>query len=247
MDDGDRNPPRVLVVQNTPTSGLGRLGDWLAFEGLRIELMAGSALPASLAGYHGLVLLGGGFMPDDDASLSWLPHERTLTGEALDAEVPVLGICLGHQVLAHVVGGEVTAESGETERGSVGVRLTEAAAQDPLFSSFAGQELRMIQNHRDSVTALPPHTVLLGTNDTCRVQAFRAGVRAWGIQFHPEVAPEGLYAWDEASLAKEGVDRAELAAAAARDAETNREQGRTLARAFATVVKEYAATEGGAG
>ena len=64
------------------------------------------------------MLLGGGFMPDDDERAPFLPRERALVGEAVAAGVPVLGICLGAQLLAHVAGGEVTAKSGETERGS---------------------------------------------------------------------------------------------------------------------------------
>lgn len=234
--------PRILVVMNSSTSGLGRLGDWLVQEDTTVELVAGRNIPNSLSGYHGVVLLGGGFMPDDDATGPWLPLEREITREALHDELPFLGICLGEQVLALVTGGEVTEASGETERGSVGVNLLPEAEQDRLFSPLAGEQLRMIQNHQDSVTALPDEAVLLGTNEACRVQAFRVGEAAWGLQFHPEVGAERLRTWDEASLTSQGIDKEELARAAEADSETNRRQSQALAASFAAVVHDYAGT-----
>lgn len=232
--------PRILAVQNSPTSGLGRLGDWLAFAGLKVELMAGSSMPATLEGYHGVVFLGGGYMPDDDHSLPWLPQERELAGQALRHRIPLLGICLGQQLLAHVGGGEVTASSGQTERGSVAIKLLPAAAEDPLFSPQEDQELRMIQNHKDSVTALPPEAVLLASSPACPIQAFRLGDCAWGLQFHPEVGPERLRTWDEASLAKQGVDKEALARAAEADGPQNLRQAKLLAQTFAAIVTDCA-------
>ncbi|ROR73214.1 type 1 glutamine amidotransferase [Bogoriella caseilytica] len=232
---------RILVVQNSPSSGAGRLSGWLVEEGLSVDLVDGDELPPTLAGVDGVVLLGGGFMPDNDEHAPWLHRERALTREAIAKEIPLLGICLGEQVLALVAGGEVTASSGETERGSVGIDLTEAAAEDRVFSSLAGEQLRMIQNHKDSVTRLPEEAVLLGTNEACKVQAFRVGSVAWGLQFHPEVDASRLKKWNEASLAKVGVDRDALAAAAEVDAPVNVRQSRELLANFAAVVREQAA------
>ena len=161
--------PRVLVVQHSECSGPGRLLDWLAEEGIDAVLVAGADLPEHLAegsaAVDGLVLLGGGFLPVDDERAPFLPRERALVSEAVTATVPVLGICLGAQLLAHVAGGEVTARSGETERGSCPVDLLAAASDDPLFGGLTGyNELRMIQNHQDSITTLPPGAVLLATS-----------------------------------------------------------------------------------
>jgi GMP synthase-like glutamine amidotransferase len=234
--------PRVLVVQNSPTSGGGRIPGWLDADGITAAPLAGEDLAPTLPQADGIVLLGGGFMPDDDERSPWLARERRLVVQALQAEVPLLGICLGAQLLALCAGGEVTEKSGETERGSCGVTLLPSAADDRLFADLLPYgELRMIQNHEDSVTTLPPGADLLATSEQCRVQAFRVGMSAWGVQFHPEVSAERLQRWDEAALHADGYDRAALIADAEADGPLNEEQSRTLLAAFAQVVHESAA------
>jgi GMP synthase (glutamine-hydrolysing) len=234
--------PRVVIVQNSPGSGPGRLPEWLTEDGIDAVVVAGSDLPEYLAGgaaaVDGLVLLGGGLLPDDDERAPFLPRERALVGEAMTTGVPMLGICLGAQLLAHVAGGEVTAKSGETERGSCPIELLPAAGDDPLFAGLTGyDELRMIQNHQDSITTLPPGAVHLATSGVCRVQAFRVGAAAWGVQFHPEAAATRVADWDESKLAADGFVRAELLAQAEADAPINTEQARALVGAFADVVR----------
>jgi GMP synthase (glutamine-hydrolysing) len=234
--------PRVVIVQNSQGSGPGRLPEWLAEDGIDAVVVAGSDLPEYLAGgaaaVDGLVLLGGGLLPDDDERAPFLPRERALVDEAMTTGVPMLGICLGAQLLAQVAGGEVTAKSGETERGSCPIELLPAAGDDPLFAGLTGyDELRMIQNHQDSITTLPPGAVHLATSGLCRVQAFRVGAAAWGVQFHPEAAATRVADWDESKLAADGFVRAELIAQAEADAPINTEQARALVGAFADVVR----------
>ncbi|GAA1732039.1 type 1 glutamine amidotransferase [Isoptericola hypogeus] len=281
--------PTVVLVQNSPTSGPGRLPGWLTEAGIDARVVQGAELAARVPGLgaafsgdpatgtasgerptpvDGLVLLGGGLLPDEDERAPWLPHERRLAGAALAAGVPVLGICLGGQLLAHVTGGQVTARSGETEKGLCTVRLLPAAGDDPLLGPLAalladpsagqpagqpadpsagqpaGQPagpsgidgLRMVESHVDSITGLPPQAVHLATNDACRVQAFRVGDAAWGLQFHPEADPARIGTWDAEELAKLGFDRDALHAAALEGAAENEAQARALADAFAAVV-----------
>jgi GMP synthase (glutamine-hydrolysing) len=247
--------PRVMLVQNSPRSGPGRLPAWLAERGVDVVMVSGpdlshpsaEALPSSggppvaRSGtpMDGLILLGGGFMPDDDAAHPFLRLERELVGDAVAAGVPVLGICLGAQLLALVTGGEVTATSGETERGSCSIELLPAASDDPLFAGLAGDgDLRMIENHKDSITALPPDAVHLATSAACRLQAFRVGTAAWGVQFHPEATATAVAGWDEAKLAAEGFDRAALLAQAEADAPRNTAQAQALAGAFSDIVRD---------
>jgi GMP synthase (glutamine-hydrolysing) len=232
---------RVLVVLNSPTSLMGRLEQWLPEAGLEPVLTPGAELPENLDGFAGMVLLGGGFMPDDDLHHPFLARERRLTTEALDAGIPLLGLCLGGQLLAHVTGGGVTARSGETERGMCALTVLPAAAGDPLFGNLPGipdEPLWMIENHEDSVTTLPPSATLLVSSGECPIQAFRVGERAWGLQFHPEARPERVATWDEAALSEQGIDRAALAAAALVRAAENEAQSRALIRAWTDVVHQ---------
>ena len=230
---------RVLVVLNSPTSSMGRLERWLPETALDPVLTPGAELPETLDGFGGVVLLGGGFMPDDDAGHPFLARERALTEQALADGVPLLGLCLGGQLLAHVTGGGVTARSGETERGMCALTVLPDAADDPVFGDLPGVPdgpLWMIENHEDSVTALPPSATLLVTSVACRNQAFRVGEAAWGLQFHPEARPERVATWDEAALSEQGIDRAMLAEAALAHAAENEAQSSALVRAWANVV-----------
>jgi GMP synthase-like glutamine amidotransferase len=253
--------PRVLLVQNTARSRPGRLPGWLAEEQVGAAVVQGPDLPEDLAGLpgpvDGIVLLGGGLMPDEDERAPFLARERALAREAMAAGVPLLGVCLGAQLIAHVAGGRVTPRSGETERGSCAITLLDAAADDALLGGLAADpagrpdgggrgELRMIENHRDSITVLPPGAVHLATSAACRVQAFRLGATAWGVQFHPEVSAERLATWDESDLAHGGFDRAALLAGARADAPVNAAQARALVGAFAAVVRAAAGAGGGA-
>jgi GMP synthase-like glutamine amidotransferase len=229
--------PRLLAVRNSAGSPLARLADWFDEDGLDVTEVAGEHLHANdLDGAHGLVLLGGGFMPDDDKTAPWLPRERELAARALADGIPLLGICLGAQLLAHVAGGRVVRDHGVPERGSCRVTLTVEAAGDRLLGGLP-EAFPAIQNHRDQVVDLPPGAALLATSEVCRVQAFRVGAAAWGVQFHPEASSSRLDSWDEAALSEEGLDLADLRATAEAVEPRSAAVARLLARRFAAHVR----------
>ncbi len=232
---------RLLVVQNIASGGPERLGRWLAEDGLDLDVVTaydGSPLPESLA-HQGLVVLGGGFLPDDHERAPWLRAAGDLVGQALRGGVPVLGICLGGQLLAQVAGGRVEGRHGEPECGSTALTLLPGADGDPLFHRLPGR-VTAIEHHVDAVTELPPGAAWLARSESCPYQAFRVGDRAWGLQFHPEVTADRIRTWDPERLAAQGFDRESLYRAAVADAPAATAVWRELARRFATLVHETA-------
>lgn len=187
--------PTVLVVQPDPSDPPGRVGDWLAADGLRLdvrELDQSHQLPSDLAGYAGLVVLGGAASTTDPAHATALAPVRALLRAAVANEVPTLAICLGAQLLAVANGGQV--ERGAGEFGAHLVAKRASASSDPLFRDVPITP-DVVQWHFDEVTRLPPGAVLLATSPSCEVQAFRLGRLAWGIQFHIETTPDVVRAW----------------------------------------------------
>jgi GMP synthase-like glutamine amidotransferase len=228
---------RVLVVVNSAASGPRRLGGWLADRGVEVEALAGAdqELPSTLDGYAGLVLLGGGLMPDDDHRAPWLASERALASEAIRRDLPTLGICLGGQLLAHVAGGEVKAKTGPVERGATPIHPTTAGREDAVFVTL-GEGAPMIENHQDMITRLPAEAVLLASSDAVVNQAFRLGRHVRGVQFHPEASAADLARWDDAALRGEGRSLTDLIAAAERVDAHNTAASRSLVDAFADEV-----------
>src|SRR5690606_2573670 len=186
-----------------------------------------------LDGYDGLVMLGGGMMPDDDEKGPWLPQERRLAAEAIERDLPTLGICLGGQLLAQISGGEVRELYGVKERGSTVISTTPDGRRDPVLAGF-DDAAPMIENHQDQITALPPDAVLLASSEGVTIQAFRLGAHVRGVQFHPEVSADDLLWWREPTDPAPG-DRpvAELVAEAQRVDAENTAASRALVRGFA--------------
>ncbi|MGC0271462.1 type 1 glutamine amidotransferase [Pseudactinotalea sp. Z1739] len=232
----------VLAIRNHPESGPGRYPAWLRAAGLEVEVRPGEdGLPGDLKGINGLIMLGGGLMPDDDAAAPWLAGERTLVARALDEHVPILGICLGGQLLAHVGGGRVRSDHGVIERGATRIRLTPAAAEDGLLGRLPAS-FYAIENHRDAITELPPGSVHLAYSEDCPNQAFRLGDVAWGLQFHPEASSANVARWNPAKVRADGFDHDELIRLAQSVEPESERACRQIAEAFATAVHQHAAT-----
>lgn len=150
---------RLLVVQNHRGGGPGRFGDWLVADGVALDVVhayAGAPLPRRPE-HDGVMVLGGGYLPDDDERAPWLAPTRALVAEALDRKVPVFGICLGGQLLARVAGGTVLGGHGEPEVGSTPLTLRPEAEADPLFRGLP-ERVTAVEQHVDAVTVLPRWT-----------------------------------------------------------------------------------------
>lgn len=128
---------------------------------------------------------------------------------ALEQEVPLLGICYGHQLLAQALGGRVGDNPLGRNIGTVDVQLTEAGRGDPLFADFGGHDLHLPVSHVQSVLELPPQARLLATTALDPNHAFAVGERAWGVQFHPEFDAQivrGYVDEREDQIRAEGLD-----------------------------------------
>ena len=156
-----------------------------------LDPRTGAPLPP-VSEVAGVVITGSPDMVTDapswhEPACEWL---RSLVRDA----VPVLGICYGHQLLAHAFGGEVGWNPLGREVGTVEVRKTQAADGDellaPLPAAFPAHT-----SHRQSVIRLPGEAVPLAESDRDPVQAFRIGERAWGVQFHPEFREAVMHAY----------------------------------------------------
>ncbi len=178
MAEGERTV-RILVVQNDVDKGPGRVGDALVAAGAELDVrMATDDLP-SVADYDGLLVLPGLNDPADD--LPPVHRARAAITEALALDRPVLGLCLGGQLLAQATGGE--AYRCQVEQGYHDVRSTAAAQEDALLAGVPAT-YSSFHAHAWAFTPPPGSTVLL-ENDVS-VQAVRCGDRAWAFQCHPE-------------------------------------------------------------
>lgn len=188
--------PRVAVVQHEPDCPPALFGGWLTDAGAELSVCrpyAGDDLPDP-ATYDALVVLGGSMGADDDARHAWLgPTKQRLRDHAADG-VPVLGICLGHQLAASALGGRVERNPNGQQFGLFPLGWTGDAHLDVLMSTVATPR-RAVQWNDDVVTALPQGAVVLAVHPTGELQAARFAPTVWGVQMHPEVNAEILAPW----------------------------------------------------
>jgi GMP synthase (glutamine-hydrolysing) len=186
--------PILAIEQDARLPGLGLLGDRLQALGLPVRRVRAweeelSALRAT--DYSGIAALGGNAHAWAEDEHPFLRYERRLFAEAIDAGVPLLGICLGAQVLARTLGADVQA-AGVHEAGWLSIVPTPHAADDPLLGHLEGPA-GVYQWHSDTFE-LPLGAVHLASSPLVENQAFRYG-DAWGVQFHPEVDYGTFAAW----------------------------------------------------
>lgn len=208
--------PKVVILKTGSTYPAlrGRFGDfdsWFAARlapELNIEVVDVTAddLPGRPEDWDGILVTGSPAMVSDREP--WSEQTGNWLADAVRAEVPLLGVCYGHQLLAHALGGEVGFHPQGRETGTHPVELLDSASDDPLLKALPRQFQAQL-THRQSVLRLPPNAVLLARNEFEPHQAFRLGPCAWGVQFHPEFSLEVMQAYLEVQapdLKKEGLD-----------------------------------------
>lgn len=188
----------------------------------------------------GVIAFGGTVNVDETDRFPYLALVREYTREAVERSIPFLGICLGSQLLARALGGEVFG-SPVKESGFEPLHPTAEAKHDPLLALYTDGDM-VFQWHEDTYE-LPEHATLLAAGDRVPVQAYRAGERAWGVQFHQEVDSVELAWWigiaeSETDLKRRwGKSADEMRVESARYIAEHEERGRELFRRFAREVK----------
>jgi len=201
--------PRVLVIEHETTCPPALFGSWLEDAGCEVVVCrpyAGDPLP-TLAEYDALLVLGGSMAATDRHP--WLAPLRDLVREAATTGLPVLGICLGHQICAVEFGGTVEPNPRGQQLGLLDTGWTDAAAGDVLFGPLSTPR-RAVQWNDDLVTRLPDDAVALAVTPHGETQAARFAPAVWGVQWHPEVDRGVLEVWahdDEERHVAAGIDQ----------------------------------------
>ena len=214
------NAPFLILQTGRPAASMRRHGSfahWIRVAaGLRDDDVVvidvagpdgsgGESLPTR-EGFAGVIVTGSGAMVTD--KLPWSEASAAWLRDAAHAGLPLLGICYGHQLIAHALGGEVGYNPVGREMGTVDIDLQPGAFEDALFAGVPSR-FPVQATHLQTVLALPEGARLLATSAQDAACAFRWGSSAWGVQFHPEFSTVHMRGYVQArrdALASEGHD-----------------------------------------
>lgn len=186
---------RIIVLQHVAYEILGTMNPLFKQQGIGIRYINFSRDPdarPSLDGYDGLVILGGPMSVNESDLYPHLEFEIELIKEAMQRQMPVLGICLGAQLIAKANGAFISKNPCK-EIGWYDVKATEEGKQDSFFRHFQGTE-KIFQWHGDTFD-IPNNATKLAKNETCFNQAFKINDNVYGLQFHLEVDEALIERW----------------------------------------------------
>jgi len=195
----------IIVFQHSERGGPGRLGATLRDHGFkldirRLDLLGAKGLPADLDNVHGIISLGG---PQNvGESHEWMPGEMELLRQAHAKQLPLIGICLGAQMIAAALGGEV-GPMDKPELGMPIVSLNPGGQTDIMLGGIPW-DCPQFSTHGYEIKKLPAGAQALGGSRQCKIQVYRAGLRTYGFQYHPEADMEMIRVYNSADGAADG-------------------------------------------
>ena len=211
--------PFLILQTGTPVASMRRRGGfphWIRVAaGLRrdevveVDVESGD-IPPSAKGFAGIVITGSAAMVTE--RLPWSESTADWLREAIHAGIPTFGICYGHQLMAHALGGSVGDNPLGREMGTVEARLAPAAASDALFAE-SPTAFPVQMTHLQTVLTPPDGAEILATTDLDAHAALRFTETSWGTQYHPEYSARHMHGYLRArseALAAEGRDPATL-------------------------------------
>ena len=185
----------ILLIKHIGIEGPGIIAEFFgntAWQVETVELEKGDKFPEVYSAIEAVIVLGGPMNVYEEDKFPFLKAEDAFIKKAIKQEIPILGICLGAQLLAKACGARIS-RAEHNEIGWYKVSLTEQGRQDALFRNI-NNELDILQWHNDTFQ-LPERAELLVTSEVCKNQAFRVGKNAYGLQFHIEVTPNMVESW----------------------------------------------------
>lgn len=184
---------KILVIQNSIRDPIGVLGEHLIKRGAELITWLPEQQPQQPEGnFLGLIILGGHMNAHEDDKHPHLKQVVELIHQFHAENKPIMGVCLGSQLIARAFGSQVYAHS-TPELGFSPLSVVETLATEPWLQSCPA-DLHIMQWHFDTFE-LPVQATLLMTNDICKHQAYRIGNNIYGFQFHLEVTPEIIADW----------------------------------------------------
>lgn len=209
--------PRLLLFQHVDYCPPGTFGDFLATDGIAptvVDFSVGAEIP-HLEDFDILIVLGGPMDVWQEDAHPWLIREKAAIRRWVEElDKPYLGVCLGHQLLADSIGGNV-GPADTPEVGLLDIGLNDWGQGHPLFQGF-GTSKRAVQWHYAEVKALPHHARVLASTSACPVTAFTVGSAAFGIQYHVEATDDLVGQWSAEAPSSALLERLHGSGAATR-------------------------------